>query len=188
MVWPGIGCSLILVDAGVMNGMVCHRLRLRLAELCAVSYVLDHLCCRLCTIAFSTYTYTGLAHPDEVAFACSIALQAYFEGRAIIKEDMDLCIKFWRENILEEMDLIRSKRQVCLEPYYVPCPECSSCHALCHPSKSIPYEEDLERHSTSPHECIFLHGDFHVISTIHTPGSFQQRARDRLMPHCLHDT
>lgn len=104
--------------------------------------ILDGPLHRLCTIAFCTYTYTGLAHPDEVAFACSIALQAYFEGRAITKEDMDLCLKFWRDYISEETDPVRRKRQVCLEPYYVPCPECSSCHALCHPQRTIPYEED----------------------------------------------
>jgi hypothetical protein len=97
---------------------------------------------RLCSIAFCTFTYTGLAHPDETAFACSIALQAYFEGRTITKEEMDKCIAFWRENIAEESDPIRRKRQVCCEPYFVPCPEATAFHAMCHPKRDIPYPEE----------------------------------------------
>jgi hypothetical protein len=39
MVQFGIVCSPIVVDAGAMNGTVCHRLWLQLAELCTVSHV-----------------------------------------------------------------------------------------------------------------------------------------------------
>ena len=65
------------------------------------------LCC--------VYDYAAVANPEETAFACSIALQCYFEGRTVTKEDMDKCIAFWRENIAEYTDPVNRKRAVCCE-------------------------------------------------------------------------
>jgi hypothetical protein len=133
----------------------------------ATSHSISHQCSllnRLCTIAFCTFTYTGLAHPDEVAFVCSIALQAYFEGRAITKEDMDKCINFWRENIAEESDPIRRKRQVCCEPYYVPCPEGTTCHAMCHPKRDIPYPDEHVTPEIREVRCLM---GFAFVATVH---------------------
>jgi len=97
---------------------------------------------RACSLFLCVYTYSGLADPDEVAFACSIALQAYFEGRAMTREDMDSCIKFWRDNVSEEGDPIGRKRPVMCEPLYVPCPDCYTCYQCVHPRRDIPYGED----------------------------------------------
>jgi len=91
---------------------------------------------------FCTYVYTGLADADETAFACSIALQAYFEGRQITKEDMDKCLDFWRKHISEKSDPINHKRSVCCEPYYVPCYDCSGFYRCCHMERKLPYKGD----------------------------------------------
>lgn len=71
----------------------------------------------LCDICFCSYRYTNLADPDEFAFAASISLQAYFEGRAITKADMDKCILYWRNNISEKTAPEKRKRAVCCEEH-----------------------------------------------------------------------
>ena len=68
---------------------------------------------RICDICFCTYKYDGIADADETSFAAGIALQAYFEGRTISKDDMDKCLTYWRENISERGDPIGRKRDVC---------------------------------------------------------------------------
>jgi hypothetical protein len=73
----------------------------------------------MCDLLWCTYKYTGLADADEFAFAASIALQAYFEGRTITKDDMDKCILYWRENIRETP--VDRVRPVCCGQYQVPC-------------------------------------------------------------------
>ena len=97
---------------------------------------------RLCSICFCSYLYGGLAYPDEVAFACSIALQAYFEGRTISREDMDKCVQYWRENIDELADPEKLKRDVCCEPFCVPCCDAAPCQSFTHPKRTIPYADE----------------------------------------------
>jgi hypothetical protein len=60
-----------------------------------------------------TYRYTGLADADETAFAAGVALQAYYEGRNIVKDDMDKCLGYYRENIAERTDPVGRKRDIC---------------------------------------------------------------------------
>lgn len=88
---------------------------------------------------FCSYQYRGLAYPDEAAFAASIALQAYFEGRLITPTDMQSCIEFWKENISERADPIGRKRSVCCEPYVVPTPTCLCCYKFTHQPRTNPY-------------------------------------------------
>lgn len=59
------------------------------------------------------HRYEGIADADETSFAAGIALQAYFEGRAITRDDMDMCVKYWKENISEMEDPVGRKRDVC---------------------------------------------------------------------------
>ncbi|GAX15728.1 hypothetical protein FisN_3Hh203 [Fistulifera solaris] len=96
----------------------------------------------LCLYCCCTYKYRGLAHPDETAFASSIALQAFFEGRNLSKEDMDKCIAYWRDNISEQTDPSRRKRPVCCEPLCAPCCTLSCIQRLTHPKRNIPYKGD----------------------------------------------
>lgn len=96
----------------------------------------------ICKTMCCVYTYRGLAEPDEVAFACSIALQAYFEGRIITKEDMDKCIQFWKDNISELDDPIARKRPVCCEPYMVPCCDMARWYKCDHPVRRMPVPEE----------------------------------------------
>jgi hypothetical protein len=88
------------------------------------------------------YRYKGLADADEAAFACSIALQAYFEGRVITPEDMQQCVKYWTENLSEQSDPIGRKRQVCCEPKCLPWPTCSLLYECFHFQRTIPYPDD----------------------------------------------
>lgn len=88
------------------------------------------------------YQYRGLTYPDEVSFAASIALQAYFEGRAITPGDMRQCLVFWKQNISEREDPVGRKRPVCCEPYYVPMPDCAGCYRGTHLERRIPYEDE----------------------------------------------
>ena len=90
-------------------------------------------------MCFCSYHYIGIAYPDEVAFAASIALQAYFEGRSISPNDMKKCIEFWTKNIDERGDPIGRKRPVCCEPVYVPIPPCIRCYKFSHHPRKIPY-------------------------------------------------
>ena len=59
------------------------------------------------------FRYTGIADEDETSFAAGIALQAYYEGRKITKDDMDNCIQYWKENISEMSDPVGRRRGVC---------------------------------------------------------------------------
>lgn len=95
----------------------------------------------LCDIWFCTYRYTGIADPEETSVAASIALQAYFEGRRIGREDMERCIEFWRNNISEMHNLGNPslKRDVMCEPLCIPCFICIPCHECVHPRREIPY-------------------------------------------------
>lgn len=97
---------------------------------------------RICKLMCCVYAYDGIAEPEETAFACSIALQAFFEGRTLTKEDMDKCIAFWKENISELEDPIGRKRPVCCEPIYVPCCDAVGCYKAVHPKRTVPYAGD----------------------------------------------
>lgn len=94
-----------------------------------------------CQMCFCVYRYSGLAYPDEAAFAASIALQAFFEGRAVTPEDMSNCLDYWRNNIAERFDTSK-KRPVCCEPCCIPIPGCTICYTCLHPKRSIPYGDD----------------------------------------------
>lgn len=110
-----------------------------------------------CDMCFCTYRYPGMADAEEVAFASSIALQAYFEGRKITKEDMDKCVAYWRENISEENDPEGRKRDVCCEPYYVPFPTCEWLYERCHSKREVPYGDDDERNTPRLREASNSH-------------------------------
>jgi hypothetical protein len=96
----------------------------------------------ICQMCFCSYQYSGLAYPDEVAFAASIALQSYFEGRAIGPDEMQQCINFWRHHISERWNPIDRKRPICCEPIIVPTPTCACCYKFSHPSRKNPYSEN----------------------------------------------
>ena len=93
-------------------------------------------------MCFCTYQYGNLAYPDEVSFAASIALQAYFEGRHISRDDVDRCIQYWKDNIALRTNPLGRKRSVCCEPFIVPLPMGSKCYQFSHPEREIPYGDD----------------------------------------------
>lgn len=98
----------------------------------------------ICESWFCSYQYAGLADADEAAFASSIALQAYYEGRSITPDDMIKCVQFFNDHISERTDPIGRKRSVCCEPYYVPHMDCHCCYAATHLKRTIPYSgEDV---------------------------------------------
>lgn len=88
-----------------------------------------------------------MADAEEVAFASSLALQAYFEGRVITKEDMDKCIEYWRSNISELQDPEGRRREVCCKSCHAPpFPTCEYLYEhVCHAERNIPYGDDDER-------------------------------------------
>jgi hypothetical protein len=96
----------------------------------------------LCQRFLCSYRYTGLANPDEVAFSCSIALQAYFEGRKITPQDMEKCLDFWQTYISEQGNPLLIKRPVCCEPYIVPCYSGGRLYEWTHPERTNPYPEE----------------------------------------------
>ena len=100
-------------------------------------------------MCFCTYRYGGFADPDEVAAASNIALQAYFEGRPITKEDMDACVEYWRRNISEQTDPIGRKREVCCEPFCVPIPSGSRMYRYTHFKRTIPYADEEDPRNTA---------------------------------------
>jgi len=91
---------------------------------------------------FCAYRYNGLANPEEAAFAASIALQAYFEGRAMTRKDLNQCIDHWKKYISQRHDPVGRKRPVCCEPFIVPIPMCTDCYRWTHPDRRIPYDEE----------------------------------------------
>jgi len=95
----------------------------------------------LCGILCCSYRYTGIADAEETSFAAGIALQAYFEGRKITRNDMDNCIAYWRENISEYEDSTGKKRGVCCEPFYIPFFTGESCYRCTHLNRQLPYDE-----------------------------------------------
>lgn len=100
----------------------------------------DEWCCDICCC---TYRYTGIADADETAVAAGLALQAYFEGRAITKDDMDKCIGYWKENVSEMSDPVGRKREVCCEPFSIPCCTCSKCYKyVCNLPRDPIFDED----------------------------------------------
>jgi hypothetical protein len=105
-------------------------------------------------MCFCTYRYVGLADADECAFAAGIALQAFFEGRKITKEDMDKCVEYYRENIAEITDPEGRKRDVCCEPWRVPCFPSWKIHYehCCHRKRNVPYTDDDPRNTTEVRE------------------------------------
>ena len=67
----------------------------------------------ICDVCGCAWGYNGIADADETSFAAGIALQAYFEGRVISKDDMDKCLAYWKENVSEMHDPEGKKRDVC---------------------------------------------------------------------------
>ena len=101
----------------------------------------------ICDMCFCSYRYNSMADGDEAAFASSIALQAYFEGRTITKQDMDKCIEYFRQDISEQRNPERLKRRVMCEPYRIPCPTATVCYKCCHLKRNMPYKDDDERNT-----------------------------------------
>lgn len=124
--------------------MICFTLCSPMFSLILLQYRMK----RICDMCFCSYRYSGMGDAEEVAFASSIALQAYFEGRIITEEDMDKCLAYWRENISEETDPEGRKREVCCEPHYFPFPTCEYLYEhVCHHRRDIPYADDDERNT-----------------------------------------
>lgn len=120
---------------------------------------------RICDDCCCTYRYPGMANAEEVAFASSIALQAYFENRSITKDDMDKCVEYWRENISEETDPEGRKRPVCCENYQIPWCTCEYLYdKVCHPKRNIPYGDDDERNTPRLREVSEF--DYRQLSTM----------------------
>jgi hypothetical protein len=95
---------------------------------------------------FCTYRYHGFADGDEVAFASNLALQAFFEGRKINKEDMEKCLEYWRQNIAEMHDPVGRKRDVMCEPFRVPCiPFGCIYRNCCQIKRKMPYKEETKQ-------------------------------------------
>ena len=125
----------------------------------------------ICDVMCCSYHYHGITDPEETSFAAGIALQAYFEGRKISREDMQKCVEYWRENVSEYSDPIGRKRDVCLwvrrcdyvfatwlpshlmlclqrEPCYIPFISCTLLHRyFCHIKRLPPYEQDDPRYT-----------------------------------------
>jgi len=96
----------------------------------------------LCDICFCSYRYYGIADPDETSIAAGLALQAYFEGRFITKEEFNRCLNFWRENVSEMTDPVGRKRDICCEPCSIPCCDCQECYAnYTHPLRTAPSQQ-----------------------------------------------
>ena len=92
-------------------------------------------------MCFCTYRYYGIADGDETAFASSLALQAYFEGRKISREDMDKCLDYWREDISEMENPVSHKRPVMCEPFSCPFPQGARLYkCICQMKRTIPYK------------------------------------------------
>ena len=98
---------------------------------------------RPCDMLFCTYRYYGILDGDETAFASSLALQAYFEGREIGREDIEKCLEYWRANISEMGDPTKNKRQVMCEPFAIPFPSCACLYRrMCQMKRVIPFAGD----------------------------------------------
>jgi len=90
-----------------------------------------------------TYRYDGIADADETAYASGVALQAYFEGRVLTKDDMEKCIHYWKEHVSEMEDPIGKKRDVCCEPFCIPCCTCTWCYEyFANRPRNNPFDED----------------------------------------------
>ena len=111
---------------------------------------LGHATCVFVRIAIPT----GLADADECAFACSIALQAFFENRNITREDMDKCLEYYRESIAEITDPEGRKRDVCCEPFGIPClPSWKIPYErCCHMERTVPFADNDPRNTTEVRE------------------------------------
>ena len=96
-----------------------------------------------------TYRYEGLADADETAFAAGIALQAYYEGRVITPDDMQKCIRYWKVNISEMEDPIGRKRDVCCEPFCIPCCTCLPCYQCTHHHRNNPFDDEEDPECTA---------------------------------------
>jgi hypothetical protein len=100
---------------------------------------------RICVSSFCTYHYSGIADPEESAFAMSIALQAFFEGRQITRQDMDKCIAYWRENVSEKYSMVERKRDICMEPICIPCLDGSNAYRCFHIRRENPYTDERDK-------------------------------------------
>lgn len=78
--------------------------------------------------------------------ASSLALQAYFEGRAMTRQDMERCLQYWRDHVSEGDDLVGRKRDVCCEPLCVPFPTGVHCYRnICQLRRTPPYASELNQ-------------------------------------------
>ena len=101
---------------------------------------------RPCDMLFCTFRYYGIADGDETAFASSLALQAYFEGRKISREEVEKCLEYWRSNISEMGDPVSNKRPVMCEPFSVPFPSCACLYKrMCQMKRVVPFAGDDAR-------------------------------------------
>mmetsp|Transcript_33374 Transcript_33374/g.73199 ORF Transcript_33374/g.73199 Transcript_33374/m.73199 type:complete len:491 (+) Transcript_33374:59-1531(+) len=101
-----------------------------------------------CSIFFCSYQYQNLHDAEETAMAASLALQAYFEGRKITRDDMDKCLDYWRDNVSERHDPVGRKRNVCCEQFSLPC-LCTGkeCYRYCANPKRVPPYATVENES-----------------------------------------
>jgi hypothetical protein len=60
---------------------------------------------------------------------------------------MQECLDYWKENLSEKSDPEGRKREVCCEPYFIPCPSCIRWYQCTHPKRNVPYAEDDDRNT-----------------------------------------
>lgn len=96
-----------------------------------------------CGAMCCSFRYNGLAHPEEFAAAAGLALQAFFEGRALHPNDMERCLEFWRKHVWEKRE---DTRQVCCEGFALGNPlNGSLCYQFwTHPFRSIPFKKEQQ--------------------------------------------
>jgi hypothetical protein len=100
----------------------------------------------MCDVLCCSYRYQNVADPEETAAASSLALQAYFEGRHMTRHDMEVCLRYWRENVSECADPVGRRREVCCGPLGVPCPSGVRCYRnVCQMKRPSPYASEANQ-------------------------------------------
>lgn len=78
--------------------------------------------------------------------ASSLALQAYFEGRVMTRQDLEKCLQYWRDHVSECDDPVGRKRDVCCEPMCVPFPTGVHCYRnICQLRRTPPYASEANQ-------------------------------------------
>ena len=134
-VWPCYGDS-VARQRCQCNGPPWGSTRLESA-----GWWCDEWCCDL--FCFS-YRYAGLNNGDEVAMASNLALQAYYEGRALDASKMEALLEYWRQHVSQEGNPPQRKRPVLWEGVcQLPCCTGAKCYrSICQCERRIPAQEE----------------------------------------------